>query len=349
MWKRLTRKRLEATGARNAPVTNADITQARSVLFAVFARYGDSVITFKLLREFARTYPDKQYLLITSPQALPYAEAILPPGIRCVGFDKHRDLIGLWRLTRRLKREPFDIGLNPWSHGKESEYFVSYAKRFHPYGAFAHHQCYQRTHNLYDRVRAYFGLSMKPAALMGKIPAHAKHILISPFSTDVRKSLNQDDLKKLVTWLGTRYGNASIALALFPNEDGKVGDLPIARFHFGKSRRRSHAFLELVKGSDLFVGVDAGPLHLADALGVPSIGLFGPTAPETILDRDSGIVPLRLNAMGDYFCDIRDCADPVCLHRLLGSTMLPPAPVDFTHVPTLEVEVCRANCDQTSS
>ena len=61
------------------------------MLFAVFARYGDSVITFKLLREFARTYPDKKYLLITSPQALPYAEAILPPSIRCVGFDKHRD------------------------------------------------------------------------------------------------------------------------------------------------------------------------------------------------------------------------------------------------------------------
>ena len=118
MWKRLTRKRLQANAAGNAPLTADEIGRAASVLFAVFARYGDSVITFKLLREFARVYPDKKYLLITSPQALPYAEAILPPSIRCVGFDKHRDLFGLWRLTRQLKREPFAVGLNPWSHGQ---------------------------------------------------------------------------------------------------------------------------------------------------------------------------------------------------------------------------------------
>lgn len=339
MWKRLTRKRLKVNAAGNAKLSADELARAASVLFAVFARYGDSVITFKLLREFARVYPDKQYLLITSPQALPYAEAILPETIECIGFDKHRDVFGLWRLTRRLKREPFDIGFNPWSHGLESEYFISFARRFHPYGAFAD---FPRTHNLYDRARSYLGLPERLAALTGKIPAQAKRILISPFSTDVRKSLNQDDLKKLVAWLGKRYENASLVLALFPEEDEKVGDLPLARFHFGKSRKRSHAFLDMVKGSDLFVGVDAGPLHLADALDVPSIGIFGPTAPETILDRDSGIVPLRLNVMQGWFCDIRDCADPLCLHRLLESSMLPPAPVDFTRPATLEVEVCRA-------
>ncbi|HLD13982.1 MAG TPA: glycosyltransferase family 9 protein [Burkholderiales bacterium] len=339
MWKRLTRKRLAVNANGNAPLATDDVARAGSVLFAVFARYGDSVITFKLLREFARAYPDKKYLLITSPQALPYAEAILPSSIRCVGFDKHRDVFGLWRLTRLLKREPFDIGFNPWSHGLESEYFISFARRFHAYGAFAD---FPRTHNLYDRARSYLGLAVRPAALTGKIPTQPKRILISPFSTDVRKSLDADDLKKLVAWIGKRYENASLALALFPKEDEKVGDLPLARFYFGKSRKRSRAFLDMVKGSDLFVGVDAGPLHLADALGIPSIGIFGPTAPETILDRDSGIVPLRLNAMQSWFCDIRDCADPLCLHRLLAGTLLPPAPVDFTRPATFEIEVCRA-------
>jgi heptosyltransferase-1 len=35
----------------------------------------------------------------------------------------------------------------------------------------------------------------------------------------------------------------------------------------------------LLRRASLFVGGDTGPLHLADALGVPCVGLFGPTDP----------------------------------------------------------------------
>lgn len=35
----------------------------------------------------------------------------------------------------------------------------------------------------------------------------------------------------------------------------------------------------LLKKADLFIGNDSGPLHLAAAVGVPTIGLFGPTSP----------------------------------------------------------------------
>jgi ADP-heptose:LPS heptosyltransferase len=37
---------------------------------------------------------------------------------------------------------------------------------------------------------------------------------------------------------------------------------------------------ELIKRSDLFIGSDSAPLHVAGAVGTPSIGLFGPTNPE---------------------------------------------------------------------
>jgi ADP-heptose:LPS heptosyltransferase len=33
----------------------------------------------------------------------------------------------------------------------------------------------------------------------------------------------------------------------------------------------------LLEQANVFVGIDSGPLHIATALGVPSIGLFGPT------------------------------------------------------------------------
>jgi ADP-heptose:LPS heptosyltransferase len=36
----------------------------------------------------------------------------------------------------------------------------------------------------------------------------------------------------------------------------------------------------LIKSSDLFIGNDSGLLHIANALNVPSVGIFGPTSPE---------------------------------------------------------------------
>ena len=37
---------------------------------------------------------------------------------------------------------------------------------------------------------------------------------------------------------------------------------------------------ELIRRADLFIGSDSAPLHVAGAVGTPSIGLFGPTNPE---------------------------------------------------------------------
>lgn len=348
LWKMLIQRRLNANDGRGVPISDEEITKAGSILFAVFARYGDSIVTFKLLRDFVKKYPGKRYLLITTPQALPYAESIVPPKVSCVGFNKHRSIIKLWRLSRLLRRKPFDIGFNPWSHGLESEYFITFAKRFHPYRLFA---SFPRTHNLYDRIRGYLGLKEArgekldrhlpegSGRLYKELPEQAERILISPFSTDVRKSLDRKDLEKLITWLKGLYGSPEITLAFFPKEEEKLRGLQIKKFYFSKTYKGSKRFLELINSSDLFIGVDAGPLHLADVLGIPAVGLFGPTAPETILDRDSGILPLRSDKMRGWFCDILHCTDPECLHELFKGSLLP-VPVDFYRSPTLVADIC---------
>ncbi len=337
MWRVLARRRLEESRNNMAPVGEEELRRADSILLAVFARYGDSIITFRVIRDLVRRHPGKRYLLITTPQALPYAEAIVPREIECVGFNKHRSPIRLWRLSRLLRREPFDIGLNPWSHGLESEYFITFARRFHPYRLFA---SFPRNHNLYERVRGYLSLKggrgrERPSC--GRLPERAGHILISPFSTDVRKGLDRKGLERLIAWLRGLYGDPEITVALFRKEERLKG-LRTGRFYFTKTYRGSLAFLRLMEGTDLFVGVDAGPLHLADALGVPALGLFGPTAPETILDRDSTVIPLRSKRMEGWFCDV-SCTDPLCLHDLFEGG-LEPVPVDFGRPPQLATRIC---------
>jgi ADP-heptose:LPS heptosyltransferase len=341
MWKWLARRQLASNAIGRGPLAVEEIEAAESVLFAVFARYGDSVIAFKLIREFMQRHPGKRYRLVTTPQALPYAEAIIGTSWPMIGIDKRRHFLRLARWLRALRRERPALGLNPWSHGAESEYFIAQARRYCPYRDFAH---FSRTENLYRRVRRYLQLPDPPPSRAIGLPAQAQRIVVSPFSTDVRKSLDHASLVALISWLQRRYPSATIHVALPPSQQtAAVKDLGVERFFFGKTRRHSEQFLALMKQAELFVGVDAGPLHLADALGVPAIGLFGPTAPETILDRDSGVVPWRLPAMQGWFCDVRVCTDPKCLRRLFERGGFDEAAVRLAgQVPKLEQQTCRA-------
>lgn len=52
------------------------------------------------------------------------------------------------------------------------------------------------------------------------------------------------------------------------------------------------AVLQLASAT-LFLGNDSGMLHMAGALGVPSVGLFGPTALEVTGPRNPGVVGVR--------------------------------------------------------
>jgi ADP-heptose:LPS heptosyltransferase len=56
-------------------------------------------------------------------------------------------------------------------------------------------------------------------------------------------------------------------------------------------------FLGLVARCDLFIGVDTGPSHVAAALGVPTIGIFGPTS--SIIAAPSGEKSVALQAEKD--------------------------------------------------
>ncbi len=347
MWNWIIRARLKALAARNTPPNSGALENAKSVLFAVFARYGDSVIAFKAINEFITRYPEKQYLLITTHQALPYAEALIRVPLEMVSVNKRRNPFRMWRLTRRLRRQAPDIGFNPWSHGEESEYFGSFCAQFQPYRVFAN---FTRDQNLYRRVRDYLQLPDPAVAAPKPLPPRAACVILCPFSTDVRKSLDATDFGKLLATVKQRFGNPRIILAGLPHELAGTHELGIEQFVFGKTPHASRRFIALLRETDLFIGVDAGPLHLADALGIRCVGIFGPTAPETILDRNSSIVPLRHAKLAGVFCDVRRCNDPLCLHELLATLDFDrPAPVDFKRPLRLEEQRCAMDAGRWGS
>ncbi len=339
MWTRLAHYRLQKAGPRNAAISAEELGHARSVLFAVFSRYGDSVISFKVVNEFLRRYPDKRCTLVTTPQALPYAQAIIRAEVRFVAIHKRRSVLRIARLLRDLRRDPPDLGFNPWSHGKESQALISYARRFYRFTDFAATADWR---NHYQRVRQYLQLPDPPVSRPDGPPEKVARIVVAPFSTDPRRSLSAEDVARLLRLLETRHPGARVTLALFAREAHAVEGLGGARSFFGKTRRHSEQFLALLQNCDLFVGVDSGPLHLADALGKPVIAIFGPTAPETVLDRDSQALILRAESMRGISCDVRSCDTPVCLHQLMRAEVLTPIAKENAGPVRVETKVCRA-------
>ncbi len=310
----LLRRRLEKFGKKEGGITTRDLETARKVLFALFCRYGDAIISLSVITDFMKKYPDKKYFLVTSHQMYPYARRLLDDRVTIMSFNKRRNPIKLLKIISLLKREKIDLGFNPWGSGEDSQFIITYAGKFSFYTGF------HGISNLYDRVREYLGVEKEERRLLDWNLDHIRRIVICPFSTAVAKSLVNGDLEKLRQQVGQKFPEAEITLAVPPPEAQELkGREKI--FVFRKTRSASAAFLDLLEKADLVISVDAGPLHLADKLGLRTIGIFGPTTPQGVLDRATRVVALRDESLTGFFCGVK-CRDPRCIHRLFQGDFL---------------------------
>ncbi len=329
--KRMIKKRVARAAAYpGGDVGLEDIDAARKVLFAVFSRYGDGILSFAVIRDFITARPDKDYLIITSNQLRPYAERILrgdradvdsistgsTGSIHIESVNKRKNPVKLLKLTNRLKKSAYDIGFNPFSLGDDSEYFLSFATKSALYRKFPSHEINK---NLYARVREYLLLPEPDDVVVEPELKEVRTVVIAPDSSNPAKSLDRAVLGRVVELATSRFPDAAIAVA---TDDSSPLGLPrgVETFVFGKSNARSRAFLKLMEMTDLFIGVDAGPLHLALALGVPSIAIFGPTPPEIILNRGNIVSSLRDAGLAGVYCYIESCKEPLCIHGLFEKT-----------------------------
>jgi lipopolysaccharide heptosyltransferase II len=64
------------------------------------------------------------------------------------------------------------------------------------------------------------------------------------------------------------------------------------------------------------VGNDSGPLHVATALHVPVVALYGPTNPAAQGPWGPRTRTVRADDVDSFCCRKTDCADPVCMSRI---------------------------------
>jgi ADP-heptose:LPS heptosyltransferase len=312
------KRRLKSFKNKSSVINIDDIKSSKKILFSLFSRYGDGIISLVVIREFINKFPQKDFFVLISRQQLPYAKELLNfKNVKILKVNK-RNPFEFFYIVNLLKKEKIDLGFNPWGHGDDSEFFLTYTKKFFFYKSFDN---FTKEINLYDRVRKYFLLSIvKEKKIIEPTFEKVKKVLIAPLSTDITKNIDLEGLSSLIIQLKDKFKSVQITLAVPTNFDYSGLDCNI--FLFGKSVKNSNNYLKLLKSTDLFIGVDSGPLHLSLALNIPTVGIFGPTSPYTILDNNQLIKILRDIKLKNIFCHIDTCDNPVCIKDIFDKRIL---------------------------
>ena len=77
----------------------------------------------------------------------------------------------------------------------------------------------------------------------------------------------------------------------------------------------------LVEASDVYVGVDSGPMHIAAFTDTKVVAIFGPTDPAKVGPYGSGHVVLSASWLECLSCRKRSCNHPRCMEELTAETV----------------------------
>ena len=261
------------------PPSIGDIKKSSRILFAIFTRYGDTIINLMVIREFIECYPEKEYLILCPKQMRPYVNEFLP-NIECISVNK-RNIFEMFKVVRLLKKRAFNIGFNPWSNGLDSCYFISYCNNFFFYKDFQKPDII----NHYQVVRRYLNLPEKSWLINELIlKDNYKKILICPQSSDFNRSISTKQLDKLIMDFQKIYKQTEITIASMDKSHFRDD---CRQFLFEKKGYSSQKFIDLIKKAELVICPDSGPLHIAIALEKDLLAIMRETLPETVINSGS--------------------------------------------------------------
>ncbi|MDO9170781.1 MAG: lipopolysaccharide heptosyltransferase II [bacterium] len=96
----------------------------------------------------------------------------------------------------------------------------------------------------------------------------------------------------------------------------------------------------LLRGADLFVGNDSGPMHLAAALGTPTVGIFGSSSPIWTGPRGARTTVVAVEGFRCHPCFLRACPKPLfCLETITPRRVMAAARSLFPGLDTGEVGI----------
>jgi heptosyltransferase-2 len=283
------------------------------ILIVRFSSLGDIVLATPLIESLKQKFPQSQIFFLTKSQ---YQDLLKndPNIFSLIKFDpkeKHQGISGFLKLIRELRTFNFDIVVD--LHANLRSFFIrhllktrvkiKYDKRWLTRFLLVHFKFFKvkPTHTVDSYLKALKKIDVDSSEKDPKIFLDQES---KNFSKDffIEKKIEKDDIvvgmHPGARWETKRWSEEKFArVCQILNQKPKVKIIL-----FGDQKNQEvierisphvedqkllkavnlplNEFMSLIKRCDCFVTNDSGPMHIASALGVPVVAIFGPTHPQ---------------------------------------------------------------------
>jgi ADP-heptose:LPS heptosyltransferase len=255
------------------------------ILFITSTRIGDAVINSGVLDYLVRQYPDARVTVACGPLAQPILEHT--PGLERLIIVRKKPLglhwLGLWRrvVTRR-----WDLVVD--LRGSAIAFLLRADRR----------EVLKRTRVKMHKVREAAGvMRLDPppapriylpddarARALGWMPAGRDYLVVCPSASLPFKMWPATNFAEVVSALvssGGAMAGAGVVIVGGPGDEEHavpiLNSLPDAGVLDLTGKLYLSDVAAVVERARLFIGNDSGVMHIAAAMGAPTLGLFGPS------------------------------------------------------------------------
>jgi heptosyltransferase-3 len=258
------------------------------ILFVTATRIGDAVLSSGLLAYLIERHPGAAVTVAAGPAAAPLFEAV--PGLERVVVVKKRRLSLHWlALYRAVALRRWDVVVD--LRGSALAYLLrAQSRHVMAKGDAAEHRVVQ--------LARLFVLDPPPAPRLWTAPRHEQAaaalvpsggpvLAIGPAANWRGKQWRAErfaELAQRLTGTGGLLAGARVVVLAAAHERAQaeplLAALPPARRIDLVGRTDLLTAAAVLRRCTLFIGNDTGVMHIAAAMGTPTLGLFGPSLPQ---------------------------------------------------------------------